>query len=301
MISLKKLKLGAKFNVLLAGAFLIGLLLSSLALSQVLENRARGEVTTKALILIQSMNSVRDYTSTKIQPLLKSRLETEPTFIAETVPAFSATEVFQRFRENNEYKDFFYKEATLNPTNPRDKADVFETSLVERFQKEPNTKELSGFRDLPGGQVYYIARPLSVGKESCLQCHSTPDKAPKSQIATYGDAGGFGWKLNDIVATQIIAVPAGEVINNAWRSLLLVMAILTAVFIALALLINTLLRRSVIRPIRRISNAAEAVSMGQMDMEFEQDTQDEIGALAAAFNRMKSSLEISMNLLNKRK
>ncbi|MBN8559692.1 MAG: DUF3365 domain-containing protein [Leptolyngbya sp. UWPOB_LEPTO1] len=298
---LKKLKLGAKFNVLLAAAFLIGLLLSSLALSQVLENRARGEVTTKALILIQSMNSVRDYTSTKIQPLLKSRLETEPTFIAETVPAYSANEVFQRFRENNEYKDFFYKEATLNPTNPRDKADVFEASLVERFQKEPNTKEISGFRDLPGGQVYYIARPLSVSKQSCLECHSTPDKAPKSQIATYGDAGGFGWNLNEIVATQIIAVPAGEVINNAWRSLLTVMAILTAVFIALALLINTLLRRSVIRPIRRISNAAEAVSMGQMDMEFEQDTQDEIGALAAAFNRMKSSLEISMNLLNKRK
>lgn len=298
---LQKLKLGAKFNVLLAAAFLIGLLLSSVALSQVLENRARGEVTSKALMLIQSMNSVRDYTSTKIQPLLKSRLDTDPTFIAETVPAYSANEVFQRFRENNDYKDFFYKEATLNPTNPRDKADVFETSLVERFKKEPNTTEISGFRDLPGGQVFYIARPLAVKKESCLQCHSTPDKAPKSQIATYGTDNGFGWALNDIVATQLIAVPAGEVINNAWRSLALVMAILTGVFLALVLLINTLLKRSVIRPIRRMANAAEAVSMGQMDIEFEQNSQDEIGALAGAFNRMKSSLEISMNLLNKRK
>ncbi|MBW4444793.1 MAG: DUF3365 domain-containing protein [Plectolyngbya sp. WJT66-NPBG17] len=298
---LQKLKLGAKFNVLLAAAFLIGLLLSSVALSQVLENRARGEVTSKSLMLIQSMNSVRDYTSTKIQPLLKSRLDTDPTFIAETVPAYAATEVFQRFRENNEYKDFFYKEATLNPTNTRDKADVFETSLVERFQKEPNTKEISGFRDLPGGQVFYIARPLAVKQESCLQCHSTPARAPKSQITTYGADNGFGWKLNDVVATQIIAVPASEVINNAWRSLAIVMAILTGVFLALVLLINTLLKRSVIRPIRRMANAAEAVSMGQMDIEFEQNSQDEIGALAAAFNRMKSSLEISMNLLNKRK
>lgn len=298
---LQKLKLGAKFNVLLAVAFLIGLLLSSVALSQVLENRARGEVASKALMLIQSMNSVRDYTSTKIQPLLQSRLETDPTFIAETVPAYSANEVFQRFREHNDYKDFFYKEATLNPTNPRDKADVFETTLVERFQKEPNTQEISGFRDLPGGQVFYIARPLAVKKDSCLQCHSTPDRAPKSQIATYGAENGFGWKLNDIIATQIIAVPASEVINNAWRSLAMVMAILAGVFLALVLLINTLLKRSVIRPIRRMANAAEAVSMGQMDLEFEQNSQDEIGALAAAFNRMKSSLEISMNLLNKRK
>lgn len=298
---LQKLKLGPKFNILLTSAFLIGLLLSSLALSQVLENRARGEVTSKALLLIQTMNSVRDYTSTNIQPLLKDRLETEPTFIAETVPAYSATEVFQLFRGNHDYKDFFYKEATLNPTNPRDKADVFEASLVKRFQEEPNTQEISGYRDLPGGQIFYIARPLAVKKESCLQCHSTPDKAPKSQIATYGADNGFGWKLNDIVATQIIAVPASEVINNAWRSLAMVMAILTGVFLALVLLINTLLKRSVIHPIRRMANAAEAVSMGQMDIEFEQNSQDEIGALAAAFNRMKSSLQISMNLLNKRK
>ncbi len=298
---LQKLKLGAKFNVLLILAFLIGLLLSSVALSQVLENRARGEVTSKSLMLIQSMNSVRDYTSTKIQPLLKSRLDTDPTFIAETVPAYAANEVFQRFRENDQYKDFFYKEATLNPTNTRDKADVFETSLVERFQKEPDTKEISGFRDLPGGQVFYIARPLAVKKESCLQCHSTPDKAPKSQIATYGSDTGFGWKLNEVVASQIIAVPASEVVNNAWRSLLVVMAILTGIFLTLVLLINALLKRSVIRPIRRMANAAEAVSMGQMDIEFEQTSQDEIGALAAAFNRMKSSLEISINLLNKRK
>lgn len=301
MLFLQNLKLGAKFNVLLAAAFLIGLLLSSLALSQVLENRARGEVTSKALMLIESMNSVRDYTSTKIQPLLKARLETDPTFIAETVPAYSANEVFRRLRDNKDYKDFFYKEATLNPTNPLDQANGFETALIERFQKEPSTKEISGFQDLPGGQVFYIARPLIVKKESCLECHSTPDRAPKSQIATYGPDRGFGWKLNDIVATQFIAVPASEVFNNAWRSLLMVMAILSGVFLALMVLINTLLRRAVIRPIRRMANAAEAVSMGQMEMEFEQNSKDEIGSLAAAFSRMKSSLEISMNLLNKRK
>jgi HAMP domain-containing protein len=298
---LQKLKLGSKFNVLLAVAFMIGLLLSSVALSQVLENRARGEVTSKALMLIQSMNSVRDYTSTRIQPLLKPRLETDPVFIAETVPAYAATEVFQQFRQSNEYKDFFYKEATLNPTNPRDKADEFEASLVERFQKEPNTKEISGFRDLPGGKIFYIARPLAVKKESCLECHSTKERAPRSQIATYGGENGFGWKLNDIVAAQIIAVPAEEVINNAWRSLVIVMGILTGVFVVLALLINTLLKRSVIRPIRRMASAAEAISMGHMDVEFQQNSQDEIGALATAFNRMKSSIEISMNMLKKQK
>lgn len=297
---LQKLKLGPRFNVLLALVFIGGFALSGFALSNVLESHAKNEVTSKALLLIQTMNSVRDYTSTNIQPLLNPRLDTDSTFIAETVPAYAATEVFQRVRKIDDYKDFFYKEATLDPTNLRDKADSFEAGLVRRFREESNTKEILGFRDLPGGQVFYIARPLAVQKESCLRCHSTADKAPKSQIATYGAENGFGWKLNDIIAAQIISVPAEEVLSNAWRSLVLVMAILLAVFMVIAVAINYLLKRSVIRPIRQMARAAEAVSMGEMAAEFEQHSGDEIGTLAAAFNRMKSSLEISIHLLNKK-
>jgi HAMP domain-containing protein len=40
--------------------------------------------------------------------------------------------------------------------------------------------------------------------------------------------------------------------------------------------------------------------LGQMNADFNHNSQDEIGSLAAAFNRMKSSLQISMNLLNKK-
>jgi HAMP domain-containing protein len=297
---LEKLKLGPKFNILLALVFVAGFGLSGLAMSQVLAKQAEADVTAKAQVLIQAMNSVRDYTSTQIQPLLKDRLETEPAFIPETVPAYSATEVFERLRKDNVYQDFFYKEATLNPTNLRDKADSFEANLVEQFRKDPNKKELSGFRDLPGGKIFYIAHPLSVSKESCLRCHSTPDRAPKSQIATYGTDRGFGWQLNEIVAAQTVSVPAEEVINNARQSLWLILAILLGIFVAILGLVNYLLTRSVIRPIRQMARTAEAVSMGHMEEEFNQKSQDEIGSLAAAFNRMKSSLEISMSMLNKR-
>jgi HAMP domain-containing protein len=298
---LQKLKLGPRFNLLLALVFTGGFILSGVALSQVLQDRAQAEVTTKAQILIQTMNSVRDYTTNHIQPLLNPQLETASAFIPETVPAYSATEVFQNLRKKEDYRGFFYKEATINPTNLRDKADAFEVSLVERFRNEPNTKSVSGFRDLRGGRIFYIARPLAIKKESCLRCHSTPEKAPKSQITTYGSENGFGWKLNDIIAAQIISVPAEDVLNNAWRFLGIIMAILLGVFLVLVFVINYFLRQSVIRPIRRMARTAEAVSMGELAAEFEQKSEDEIGALAAAFNRMKSSLEISMNLLNKRK
>jgi HAMP domain-containing protein len=297
---LQKLKLSSKFNLLLALVFLGSLILTGLALSQLLENRIEVEVTSKAKMLIETMNSVRTYTSNHIQPLLSSQLETESNFIPETVPAYSATEVFNNLRKSKDYSNFFYKEATLNPTNLRDKADRFEQELVEQFRDDTVLKELTGFRQLPAGKMFYIARPLAVTKESCLQCHSTPDKAPKSQITNYGSENGFGWKLNDIVAAQIISVPAAEVIDKAQQFWVKIMLIIIGILLAISLLMNYLLKHFIVQPIRRISRTAEAISLGQMSADFNHNSQDEIGSLAAAFNRMKSSLQISMNLLNRK-
>lgn len=294
---LRKIKLGTKFNLLLLVLFLTGVIVSGVTLSQVLQQRAEDEVAAKALVLMETMTAVRGYTSTHINPLLQARLEVEPEFIPETVPAYSATEVFENLRQNDQYRDFFYKEAALNPTNLRDKADQFETQLVDRFREESNLKELSGFRDLPSGKIFYIARPLTVSQESCLRCHSTPDAAPKSQLTTYGRDNGFGWKLNEVVAAQTISVPAEEVFANAQRSLSLVMLILIAIFSLVILGINFLLRRTVIEPIRRMSRLAHQVSIGKESSDFERTSNDEIGVLADAFNRMKASLEISIRML----
>jgi len=295
---LKNLKLTAKFSLMLVVVFIGGIIISGAALSKVLEQRAEREVSSQAAILIKTMNAVRAYTSDRVNPLLAPKLETEPVFIPETVPAYSATEVFENFRKNEEYRNFFYKEATLNPTNLRDKADAFEAKIVERFRNESNTKEISGFRNLPGGEVFYIARPLAVSKESCLRCHSTPEAAPKSQIATYGSEWGFGWKLHEIVAAQIISVPSSEIFDSSRRSLSLVMGILFGIFAIVVLWLNFFLKRSVIQPIKKMSRTAERVSTGEMSADFEQTSNDEIGILAASFNRMKSSLEIAMKLLS---
>ncbi|HEY9729773.1 MAG TPA: DUF3365 domain-containing protein, partial [Chroococcales cyanobacterium] len=134
---LERLKLGSKFTLLLTLVFLGGIILSGVTLSSAMQRKAEEEVTNTAKILTQTMNSVRNYTSNNIQPLLKQRLQTDPKFISETVPAYSARQVFEGFRAHPEYKSFFYKEATLNPTSLKDKADKFETKLVEKFRSQP--------------------------------------------------------------------------------------------------------------------------------------------------------------------
>lgn len=294
---LKNLNLKQKFTILLLVILMFGLSLSGFALSSLLRENAKQDISSTALMLMQTMSSVRKYTSTQVNPELADKLATE--FLPQSVPAYSAREVFEILRKTPEYRDFFYKEATLNPTNLRDKADGFETEIVEKFRNKADLKEVSGFRSIPGGDIFYVARPLPVSEESCLKCHSVPEAAPQSMITLYGSANGFGWKLNEIIGAQIISVPANNVINKANQSSLLIVLIVSTIFIATILLVNFFLNRQVVIPLKRMTRIAEEVSTGHLEVEFEQMSNDEIGNLARAFKRMQLSLEMAMKRIKR--
>jgi HAMP domain-containing protein len=295
--ALRNLKLGKKLTILLLLVFIGGIVTSSAGLATILNRNTQNEITSKALILMGVMNSVRDYTNTQVRPELADKLQSK--FIPQTVPAYSAREVFEKLRADKAYKDFFYKEATLNPTNLRNKADSFEKEIVERFRKESNLKEIRGFRSSPAGDVFYIARPLAISKSSCLECHSTPEAAPKSMIEQYGTAHGFGWNLNEIVTAQMVSVPASTVIQNARRSFVWIMGVVVVIFAAAIFIVNRWLNRYVVRPLNRMAQVAEAVSTGDTEAEFEWVSNDEVGSLAEAFGRMKMSLVMAMKRLDR--
>ncbi len=297
MIHLKKLKLGQKFTLLLVLVFLAGILASGAALASVLNHNAQNQLTTKALMLMETMNSVRSYTSDHVRPEIADRLETE--FLPESVPAYSAREVFETLRGSPEYADFFYKEATLNPTNLRDKADNFESQLVSQFQNPVTPREVSGFRNIAGGDLFYIARPIQITKESCLDCHSTPAAAPASMIERYGPNNGFGWQIDEIVGAQVISVPAKTVLKAARQSLVLILGIFVIAFSLATLMVNLWLKRYVVRPLNKMAQIAEAVSMGDTASEFTVQSEDEVGQLANAFNRMRTSLQMAMKRLER--
>ncbi len=147
-------------------------------------------------------------------------LDTE--FHPQSVPAFAATEIFGYLREK--FPDFFYKEATLNPTNPRNRSTDWETDVVNQFRAAPeSTAEFISTRETPGGTSLFLARPIKISNVSCLQCHSTPDKAPPEMIKLYGTANGFGWKMDEVIGAQIVSVPMSvplKMANATFQSLL---------------------------------------------------------------------------------
>ena len=139
-------------------------------------------------------------------------------FHPQSVPAFAATETFGYLREK--FPDYFYKEATLNPTNPRDRTTDWESDVVNQFRGNSTQAEFISSRESPTGTALFLARPIRVNNVSCLECHSTPDKAPAEMIKLYGGDNGFGWKLDDVIGAQIVSVPVSlpvHIAENAFR------------------------------------------------------------------------------------
>ena len=302
---LNNLKLGTKLNIILVGVFFVIILITGLFLSQLLARNVEQAVASEADLLMETMQSVRTYTSEEVKPELAERLETETDFIEETVPGYSARQVFENLRkrknpqtQDKTYQNFFYKEATLNPTNVRDQANSFETKLVKSFRDNNETSQVTGFRTDLGVKLFYVANPIKIEKESCLRCHSTPERAPKSQIISYGDQTGFGWKLNEIVGAQIVSVPASDVLSSARTLQMWVLGILILGFLIALIILNLFLKTSIISPLQQMSDWAQKVSTGDNAVEYRHRSRDEIGILAASLNRLKVSLDMAMDMLN---
>ena len=298
MLTVKNLKLGTKLNLILVSILISAITASGIFLSSILETQIEHEVADKAFLIIETMNSVRNYTSSQVKPELASRLATEAYFLPETVPAYSAREVFEGLRKQSEYQNFHYKEATLNPTNPRDQADLFETDIIQQFRQNQQLKEETGFRTIGNEKFYYIARPLAIKKASCLDCHGDPAKAPVNLVSTYGSKHGFGWQLNEIVASQIVSVPASNVYQAARKLKLMVLGIVGAIFLVAIALINLFLNKSIIQPVKNMAALSNDISTGNLDLRFNHKNKDEIGSLARSLNRMIQSLQMALQMID---
>lgn len=283
-----------RFNIVLTVVFLLGLSASGYVSFDLLRRNARDEVVRHAELMIEAAQAIRSYTVSEVRPLLVPHMH--EVFLPQTVPAYAATNTLRRLPAA--YHEYIYKEATLNPTNPRDRAADWEADLIQAFKRNADTHVLSGERQTPSGRSLYIASPIKIENEACLTCHSVPANAPASMLAIYGDANGFGWQLNDIVGAQIVSVPMSVPLENANRAFVTFMISLCAVFAVLYIALNVMLSRMIIKPITDMSKAADQVSRGDFGVpEFQDSGSDEIGRLGASFNRMRRSLEQAMKMI----
>lgn len=289
-----KLSIAAKFNIVFLSIFAVGFGAASLVTNYLLQQNAREETLQSARVLMQSALAARSYTAAQIVPLLETRLKYE--FLPQSIPSFAATEQLGQLLK--QYPDFSYKEATLNPTNLRDRAADWEADLINTLRAKPTLPELVGQRSTSTGPALYVARPLQIKNAACLRCHSVPDAAPKTMTDIYGRNNGFGWKHMEIVGAQVVSVPMDVPLRRANAMLQTYMLSMLAIFAFLFVALNIMVHYFVTRRITRMSRLADEVSLGKFnDEEFEVKGSDELSTLARSFARMRASLASAMKML----
>jgi HAMP domain-containing protein len=312
------MRLLAKFSLIFVVVFGLGLGAAAYLFYGLLQRNARDQVLHNAQLMMDTALAMRSYTIKQVKPAItdsfkeqgkqssrdddvfrelcaKRGFAAKRVFRPQTVPAYSATEMFMELRKK--YPDYLYKEATLNPTNPRNRALDWEEDLIKNFKNRPEMTFFGGERDTPLGRSLYLAKPMRV-QSDCLECHSVPSAAPKEMIDLYGPNNGFGWTDGDVVAAQIISVPVSvpvQMANHAFRRLILS---LVAVGVLTLIVLDALLYVTVIRPVSQFAARADEISKGQLDVpELPVRGKDEISVLAAAFNRMHRSVVAAMRML----
>lgn len=290
------MNLTTKINIILGITFTIALTLVGVYSYFLTEDNALQQVTDQAELIMQEALAVRSYTVEEIRPLLNQN--NDGKFYPQTVPAYSATQTSNLVRKKR--PNYSYKEAVFNPTNPRNKATPAEEQIINQFIANPGLKRLTGSEEVNGTRLLYISYPIKITNPKCLACHSTPEQAPAAMRAIYGDKGGFGWKLNEVVGTQMVVAPYTLPAELASKTFYSFIISLTLLFVALFIVINVMIRRLVLKPVSRITRMADQASKGNLrDSEIKVTGKDEMAEMSAAFNRMRRSVIKIVQLLRK--
>jgi HAMP domain-containing protein len=289
------MRLLVKFSAIFTLVFGIGVAIIGALTYRMLEDGAHAQVLAQAQLMMQAMSSVRTYTTVQLLPLLEKEEDRTQTFLPQTVPGYAATENFGYLRA--QFPDYSYKEASLNPTNPRDRAVDWEADLIWAFRNNAKLLQLSGERDSATGRSLFFAKPLRA-TSACLECHSTPAAAPKSMLARYGSSNGFGWKNGDVIAAQVISLPLSVPLEIARAEFRTVLIYLALIFLGSLAVLNAVLYFTIAKPAARLSDMANRISLGDLEVpELPVKGGDEIADLAGAFNRMRRSLVTAMKMI----
>jgi methyl-accepting chemotaxis protein len=116
----------------------------------------------------------------------------------------------------------------------------------------------------------------------------------KGQTALgHARSSGLGWVLA-LQQEEVEVFDALNVLQNFAIALLAITVLLVIAF-------SWFSARSLVTPIMKLTDAAERMSLGELNVKIDVDSGDEIGLLAQAIGRMQTSLRMAMQRLRKKR
>jgi hypothetical protein len=182
-----------------------------------------------------------------------------------------------------------FRVTSHNFMNPVNKPDAFETRALERIRANRLTEY---YEVLPDSFRY--ARTL-YEKASCLGCHASAESAPADVRERYGTEHGFGFKEGEVAGIISVRLP----IRSFWQVTQAVVGPLQIALLVSGFLIAVVfIQFAVVRPIKRVTAAAERISVGQNadlgSAKLKRTSGNEIHQLILATERLRASLMMAI-------
>lgn len=241
--------LRTKFFLWSAAVLVIfGLVVSALYYRH-LKGAVMAESLQKSELILHEVEAIRAYVKDELRPLML-QLHLREAFVIE---AMSTTYVSRRIMERfgRRMPGFVYRRVSVNPHNPRNRADAFEEEMIDWFESDPRRRFWQGIvqRD---GAAFFVSMVPDYFDQSCILCHGDPAQAPASLVATYGEDGGFRFKAGDLAGLNSVAVPVSLPLRKIKRLSVGLFAGSVAGTLLLLLLFNWFFNRLVISRLTRI-------------------------------------------------
>ena len=276
-----------RFIVIIGILSLVASVVLAYASYQFSLKNAMADAKKQGAIVFNMIHSSRMYFKKEQRPLVTELVE-EDRFFPEIMSGFVVTRgVWEIFEKR--FPEYKFKQATLDPLYPPNKADVDETKLIAQFDADRKVKNREGTITKNGKQFYYFAKPVLVG-DKCLRCHGNPEDAPKDQVEIYGTESGYDWHKGQVISTAIVYVPLDTAIVAAKKSATNLFAMGTAGIVLLMAVIWFFLSNGIVTPLARLEQKTRQISLGkELDEDIGVNSKDEIGDLAKAIDRLRIS------------
>lgn len=286
----------AKFVVIITVLSLLATIAIGYTSYMLSRQSAIAEAKSKGEIIYNYIKASGKFFGKYQYPLIMEDNMDQDRFIPELMSKFVVSRMeFEIFQETLE--GYLFKQATLDPLWPDNKADAEEKKVIAYFEANPESNEKQGVMEKKGESFFYTARPIRIDKPFCLTCHGDPADAPGDQRDIYGTEHGYNWEMGSTVGTSIVYISIAKAMDDAKQSAIKIFTVGIVCLLVTIICIWVFLDRFVVAPIIKLSGSAKDISIGKnLCDSIHTDSNDEIGGLANSIDRMR----ISVNKLLKR-
>ncbi len=175
---------------------------------------AQDQTRKEAMTILNRNLAIHTYFSHQLKPVLFKKFDSmkmpdyfDPIWMSSTYAVREIDKYFKSITDRN----YYYKECAINARSPENEADAFESSFIKKLNQASDIKELTAIREIEGKRFLVILRRGEVMEESCLRCHSKPDKAPVDMVKQYGPVRSFNRSVDEAVSAISIRIPVEDI------------------------------------------------------------------------------------------